>query len=108
MVVIDPDICIDCGVCVNECPVGAIYHDAQIDDLTVPLRERSNIESDDKAPNAKTPNALDWLRFNKHFSKEWPKINAQKPPHPDHQVMGQEKQKWHLLPETEQKVLHDT
>lgn len=27
---IDPDVCIDCGACVPECPVNAIYY---IDDL---------------------------------------------------------------------------
>ncbi|MDX2050025.1 MAG: ferredoxin family protein [Rickettsiaceae bacterium] len=25
MLIIDPDECIDCGVCVNECPVNAIH-----------------------------------------------------------------------------------
>jgi len=25
MVVIDPDVCIDCGACMPECPVQAIY-----------------------------------------------------------------------------------
>ncbi|MDB5776291.1 MAG: fdx [Herbaspirillum sp.] len=28
--VIDPDLCIDCSMCVPECPVGAIYHDADL------------------------------------------------------------------------------
>lgn len=28
MLVIDPDVCIDCGACVTECPVAAIHpHD---------------------------------------------------------------------------------
>jgi len=28
--VIDPDGCIDCSMCVPECPVGAIYHDIDL------------------------------------------------------------------------------
>ena len=27
MLVIDPDTCIDCGLCIDECPVKAIYTD---------------------------------------------------------------------------------
>ncbi len=27
---IDPDDCIDCGACVPECPVGAIYQDVDV------------------------------------------------------------------------------
>lgn len=30
MLYIDPDECIDCGACVPECPVGAIYHDVHV------------------------------------------------------------------------------
>jgi ferredoxin len=40
---IDPDVCIDCGACISECPVAAIYLD---DD--VPPEHR-----DDIARNAK-------------------------------------------------------
>jgi ferredoxin len=35
---IDPDVCIDCGACVSECPVSAIYLD---DD--VPTEHRDDI-----------------------------------------------------------------
>jgi NAD-dependent dihydropyrimidine dehydrogenase PreA subunit len=35
----DPDVCIDCGACLPECPVGAIYAD---DD--VPAEHRDDIE----------------------------------------------------------------
>ncbi|MDA8237886.1 MAG: 4Fe-4S binding protein [Chloroflexi bacterium] len=27
---IDPDGCIECGACVNECPQGAIYHETEL------------------------------------------------------------------------------
>jgi ferredoxin len=27
---IDPDTCIDCGLCVDECPVAAIYQDEDV------------------------------------------------------------------------------
>ena len=27
---IDPDECIDCGACLGECPVGAIYHEDDV------------------------------------------------------------------------------
>jgi ferredoxin len=30
MLVIDPDECIDCGVCVDECPVSAIYPEEEV------------------------------------------------------------------------------
>src|SRR5947209_4330665 len=30
MLYIDPDECIDCGACVPECPVEAIFHDASV------------------------------------------------------------------------------
>ena len=32
MLVIDPDECIDCAVCVPECPVNAIYADDEVPD----------------------------------------------------------------------------
>lgn len=30
MLYIDPAVCIDCGACVQECPVGAIYHEDEL------------------------------------------------------------------------------
>jgi ferredoxin len=30
MLYVDPLECIDCGACVPECPVAAIYHDAEV------------------------------------------------------------------------------
>ena len=56
MLVIDPDECIDCNLCVPECPVNAIL--AQ-DDLP-----------DDKK---------EFLDLNKRLAKEWPTITAMKP-----------------------------
>ncbi len=49
MLVINPEECIDCGVCVPECPIDAIQAD------TV---EGSEL----------------WVEFNQKYSNEWPRI----------------------------------
>jgi ferredoxin len=53
--VINPDECIDCGVCVPECPVGAIVADN----------------------DANTDIAF-WLDINTRLSNKWPVITQQK------------------------------
>ena len=53
MLVIDPDVCIDCGVCEPECPADAIKPD------TEPGLER-------------------WLELNSKFAKRWPNITIKK------------------------------
>ncbi|MCC7251827.1 ferredoxin FdxA [Hyphomicrobium sp.] len=59
MLVIHPDECIDCGVCVPECPAEAIFADNE--------------------PQA-TPH---WLEINRVYADLWPNITAKKPPLPD-------------------------
>ena len=58
MLVIHPDECIDCGVCVPECPVDAIKPDTE-------------------------PGLEKWLSVNAEFSKNWPNIVAKKEPPAD-------------------------
>ena len=60
--VINPDECIDCGVCVPECPVDAIVAD-------VDLPEDSLII---------------WMERNAKYSGIWPNIDEQKEPLLDH------------------------
>lgn len=55
MLVIDPDECIDCNLCVPECPVDAIY-------------------AEDDLPEDKKS----FTDLNKRLSKEWPMITAMK------------------------------
>ena len=57
MLVIDPDECIDCNLCVPECPIDAIVAE---DDLT-----------EEQQP---------FLDLNAQYSQKWPIITAQKPP----------------------------
>ena len=52
MLVINPDECIDCGVCVPECPVDAIIEESQ-DDGT-------------------------WFNWNSKYSVEWPQITQKR------------------------------
>ncbi len=55
MLVIHPDECIDCGVCVPECPVDAIFADTEpMDDL-------------DK-----------WLKINTDYAEKWPNITVKR------------------------------
>jgi ferredoxin len=60
MLVIDPERCIDCGVCVPECPAGAIIPD--------------HVEGAEK-----------WVEFNRNYSAKWPNITEPKFPFPDAQ-----------------------
>lgn len=63
MLVINPDECIDCGVCEPECPAGAIFPDTDIDQS----------KGDDY-----------WLKINDEYSRgKWPVITQQKDPMPD-------------------------
>ena len=45
--IIDPDECIDCGACVPECPVDAIFADTDIPDGEEEWEERNEVESVD-------------------------------------------------------------
>ena len=58
--VIDPDECIDCAVCIPECPVNAIYTE---DD--VPENQRQFVE------------------INQRLSKQWPVISKRQSGLPD-------------------------
>ena len=61
MLVINPEECIDCGVCIPECPEEAIY---QTDDVNDP-----------------------WYKHNEYFSinGNWPNIIDKKDPMPDYE-----------------------
>ena len=48
-VVVSPEDCIDCGVCISECPEGAIMPDS---------------EADEK-----------WIKFNEEKAAEWPEAS---------------------------------
>ena len=73
--VINPDECIDCAVCIPECPVGAIS--AQED----------------------TPNANVWFDINMRLSKKWPVITKKKPALPDAEEWKDKPNKIDLLEE---------
>ncbi len=58
MLVINPDECIDCGVCEPECPAEAIVPD------TDPRAER-------------------WAALNREYANQWPQISQKKDALPD-------------------------
>ncbi len=58
MLVIDPEQCIDCGVCVPECPAEAIIPDTQ-------------------------PDTEKWVEMNKTYARIWPNIMRRKDPPED-------------------------
>lgn len=74
--VIDPQGCIDCGVCVPECPVEAIYAD---DDLPADQQVFLQLNAEIVA------------------SGKWPVISTQKPPLSAHEDFKHLKGKLHLL-----------
>jgi ferredoxin len=59
MLVINPDECIDCGVCEPECPISAIKPDEEL-----------------------APDEREWAEVNRKFSAVWPNITESKGPLP--------------------------
>jgi ferredoxin len=62
MLVINPDECIDCGVCVPECPVDAIVADVDLPE----------------------PDKIIWMERNAKYSQIWPNIDEEQTPLEDH------------------------
>ena len=58
--VIDPEICIDCALCVPECPVDAIYEEGDLPE-----------------------NMVEFIEINADLAKTWPVIDETKEPLPD-------------------------
>jgi len=58
---INPDECIDCGVCIPECPINAIVEDT----------------------NKSVPNMQFLIDLNKRLSSKWPSITEKRDPLPD-------------------------
>jgi ferredoxin len=58
--VIDPEVCIDCALCIPECPVEAIF-------------EEKNLPEDMK----------DYIEINARLATQWPVLTEQKDPLPD-------------------------
>ncbi len=58
MLVINPDECIDCGVCEPECPADAIRPDTE-------------------------PDMEPWVDFNRKYSEQWPVIVTKVDPLPE-------------------------
>ena len=63
--VINPDECIDCGVCEPECPVDAIVPDSAFNDKPEQFEK--------------------WNDINLKYSNLWPNITQKKDPLPDHE-----------------------
>ena len=74
MLVIDPDECIDCTLCVAECPVEAIF-------------------AEDDVP----PEQREYIAINAELAKAWPVITEKKDAPPDADECAKIKNKTHLL-----------
>ena len=57
MLAINPDECIDCGVCEPECPIDAI--------------------------KPESPELLNWIEINRQYATQWPNITVKKAPLPE-------------------------
>lgn len=55
--IIDPDVCIDCGVCLPECPIGAIVPSVDEDPAWATINKELTATFKDSAkPTARPPN----------------------------------------------------
>ena len=71
---IDPEECIDCTLCVAECPVEAIYAEENL-----------------------PPGKDHWTPLNAELAKRWPVINVMRPALPGAEEHRDETDKLHLL-----------
>jgi ferredoxin len=71
---INPEDCIDCGVCVPECPVAAIFDEGDLSQA--PMR---------------------FLSINADLSRQWPRIVARKKSPPDADAWAGVESRLHLL-----------
>jgi ferredoxin len=76
--VIDPEVCIDCALCVPECPVDAIYEEG---DLPAQMME--------------------YIEINADLSKKWPVIDETTDPLPDSEQWADVPNKRDALIQTE-------
>lgn len=74
--VIDPEECIDCNLCVDHCPVDAIY-------------------AEDDVPNDQT----EFIELNAKLAKNWPLIDHKKTPPADAETWADQKNKRQALSE---------
>jgi len=74
MLVIDPEECIDCTLCVAECPVEAIF-------------------AEDDVPDARR----EWIPLNRELAAQWKPIIERKPGPPDADEWAKVTAKKHLL-----------
>ena len=74
MLTIDPDECIDCTLCVAECPVEAIY-------------------AEDDVP----PAQREFIALNAELSRQWQPLVERKPAPADADQWAQVKEKKHLI-----------
>jgi ferredoxin len=72
--IIDPDECIDCAVCVAECPVNAIFAEEDVPANQVPF-----------------------IKINAELSPKWPSITKTKPALPEAEQFKDVQDKLHLL-----------
>ena len=70
--VINPEECIDCGVCEPECPAEAIFPDSEA-------------------------LAKEWLNINREYSQLWPNITRKSDPFPDAESWNGKPEKARLL-----------
>jgi ferredoxin len=75
--VIDPSACIDCGVCVPECPVEAIFDEKDL-----------------------APEHHEYVELNRRLATQWPLITAAQDPLPDAEHWASQTHKRALLTES--------
>lgn len=74
--VIDPEVCIDCGICVAECPVEAIVDEKDL-----------------------APEHAEYAALNVKLARQWPLIVAAQDPLPDAEAWADKEDKRALLVE---------